>query len=354
MTPPSDHTPPAEPALDRAAIEDAAADWLARREAGLSASEQAEFSQWLLADVRHAETVAELDAVWRRLQRPRLAGQGAEAAAAVAARVTARARSGRRRAVAYALGGLAAAAALAFAFLPSRRAVPTGDLPATVALKPDLRTLPDGSVVELNGGAEIEVVFTPERRGIRLVRGEAHFDVAKDAARPFVVNAGSVNVRAVGTAFVVRVEPEQVGVLVTEGRLAVDRVVAPNQPAIIAAPTYLGKGHSLSVPLAAAATAPAVALPREVSAAELARALAWRGQRVEFSDTPLTEAVALFNRQNRVQIALADDGLGQVRISGIYWADDPEGFVRLMVDSAGLERVPAGGDRLVLRAAAGK
>ena len=62
------------------------------------------------------------------------------------------------------------------------------------------RALDDGTVVELNGGAEIEVQFTAAERRLRLVRGEAHFQVAKNPLRPFVVEAGGVAVRAVGTA----------------------------------------------------------------------------------------------------------------------------------------------------------
>lgn len=103
------HYPPAAgPALG---VEDTAADWLARREAGLSVEQQEEFSRWLLADGRHAEAVLRLETGWRFLQLPRHTGQAGAVEAAVAARVAARQRFHRRLLTVGALGGLAAAAA---------------------------------------------------------------------------------------------------------------------------------------------------------------------------------------------------------------------------------------------------
>jgi transmembrane sensor len=61
--------------------------------------------------------------------------------------------------------------------------------------------------------------------------GEAHFFVEKDPQRPFVVNAAGIDVRAVGTAFNVRIDPAAVEVLVTEGRVRVDPAVPHDDPA---------------------------------------------------------------------------------------------------------------------------
>jgi transmembrane sensor len=328
-------------------IEDVAADWLARREAGLSVDEQAEFSRWLLADAAHANAVRRLEATWRWLKKPRCTGQADEVARAVELRVAQRARRTRRRRLAgVGLGTLATAAALVVGFLPAPPSPPESSrVAASVTLKPERRPLADGSVVELNAGAEIEVDFSVERRDVRLVRGVAHFAVARDPARPFVVTAGLVAVRAVGTEFVVQFAPGEVDVLVTEGRVAVERVGEP----VAAAPasdnaergvnsgswrTYLDAGSRVTVPTT---SAPAALLePSLVTAAQVQAALAWRGMRVEFSNTPLAEIVRLFNRQNRVQLALGADDLGTICISGIFWADDPEGFSRLLEISAGL------------------
>jgi transmembrane sensor len=326
-----------------ARIETIAADWLARREAGLSADEQAEFSRWLLADPRHAAIVEEIQAAWHRLQEPRFTGQADSVVRAVEAQVRRRAKRLRRRVLTGAVAASLAMAA-AVAFFP-RQATTTARERATtsVVVKPERRTLADGSVVELNTGAEIAVDFSTKRRAVRLVRGEAHFAVTKDPSRPFVVSAGAVAVSAVGTEFSVQFAPAGVGVLVTEGRVAVERSAAPHvglptaadlptpstaEPAV----TYLDAGTRLTVP--AAASAPLE--PVRLTSAETQAALAWRGMRVEFVDTPLTEAVALFNRQSRVQLALGAAELGTIRISGFFWADDPEGFSRLVESSASL------------------
>ena len=209
---------------------------------------------------------------------------------------------------------------------------------ATVAVWPDRQVLPDGSTVELNAGARIVVDFTASKRGVRLLAGEAMFAVRKDTARPFVVTAGGVEVRAVGTAFSIRRAEGQVGVLVTEGRVAVERAAAPDtdhsapgsRPPPIA---FVNAGAKLDLPVDLPAGTALEITP--ITPHEVAAALAWRGQRVEFSATSVAEAVEVFNRQNRLQLAVMDKALAQHQLSGIFWADDPEGFVRLLETGMG-------------------
>ena len=81
-------------------------------------------------------------------------------------------------------------------------------------------TLVDGSVIQLNTDSHIQVNYEKNQRSIVLMAGEAHFEVAKDPSRPFVVKAGDGMVRAVGTAFTVRINPEALKVIVTEGKVA--------------------------------------------------------------------------------------------------------------------------------------
>ena len=328
-------------------IESLAADWIARHDAGLTQHEHAALRAWLAADPRHAAAFAGLQDVWATLNQPRLAGRGENLLRATAAHEARRA-SHRRRGYALAVAGLAAAAALVFAFVPLRRAS-TAALASTMVLRPDRQVLPDGSSVELAAGTEIAVEFSPARRGVRLVRGEALFEVTKDPTRPFVVSAGSVDVRAVGTAFSVRFAPTEVAVLVTEGRVAVQRnapATAASPAAALPEPTFVSAGNSFVVPSSfLAAVAPP--LPRAVSASQVATALAWRSRRVEFTATPLAEAVAMMNRQNAVQLSLADTATAELRITGVFWTDDPEGFARLLAASLGLKATPAvGGPRL--------
>ena len=184
--------------LKNAAISDEtlneAADWLSRRDRGFSSDEQAGFDAWLSADPSQARAMAEVGAAWKFLLRPRESGR----AALVEQEIDAlrRRRLRRRRFGAAVFTSLAAAAAVVFLLranfdhhLPRTDVVTVARLP-----HPELRTLSDGSVVELNATAEIAVDFSAARRDVRLVRGEAHFSVAKDASRPFVVSAGGVQV----------------------------------------------------------------------------------------------------------------------------------------------------------------
>lgn len=313
--------------------EDAAAEWLARRDAGFSPADEAAFEAWCAADPRHAAAVAELAAAWSTVLRPRRASRGEEVWQALAARAARR----RRRFAAWGATGLSLAAAAVF--LAFRPAGP-GDtvsalavaLPATVTARPETRTLADGSSVELNAGAEIAVDFSAGLRRVRLVRGEALFAVAKDPARPFVVQAAAVEVRAIGTRFSVGVDPQAVAVLVTEGRVAVARPSPADTPD--ATPVFVSGGGRVTLPPDDRIAAPPAV--EAVAPAEIDRALAWRHHRVEFSGTPLAEAVALFNRRNRVQLALGDPALAGTRVSGIFWTDNPAGFARLLEASFAL------------------
>jgi transmembrane sensor len=333
---------PVPPADALSAIEETAADWLVRRNEGLSPEAESQFQAWLAADPRHAEAFSTQESAWATLAFPAESGQAGVALQKLVEREATRARARRRKlGVILFAGGMAAAAALVFVLRPAASPL-TPAAPTTMVARPNLHTLPDGSTVELNAEGAFESEFTATQRGIRLTRGEALFAVTKDPSRPFVVTAGGVTVRAVGTAFTVRFDPARVDVLVTEGRVAVQSPAGrpEGDEAILVA-----AGHRVEVPAAPGGVLPAVLT---VSPAQIAAKLAWREHRTEFTRTPLAEAVALFNRNNHVQLKLADAKTGELRLSGIFWADDPEGFVRLL-EGLNVSAVRAG-DTIHLRA----
>src|SRR6185312_8533669 len=105
----------------------------------------------------------------------------------------------------------------------ARTARPVARADSIVISQPERKTLVDGSVVELRDTAEIAVDYAGPLRRVTLRRGEALFQVAKNPARPFVVKAGGLEVRAVGTAFSVQIDGAAVDVLVTEGRVSVNQ-----------------------------------------------------------------------------------------------------------------------------------
>jgi transmembrane sensor len=336
-----------------AAIADQAAAWLARRDRGLSPVEQDEYLQWLAADPRHTEAVTQHAAALERMMQlyewqpahdtepnPDLFKPSPSAAALRWAR-THRFWS----------AGLAAAAAVAIGFtlwVPQ-----PGSVAVVAAHKSYLHVnerlaLPDGSRVELKDGSEVVVQYSASERRVKLTGGEAHFTVWKDKARPFIVDVAGVEVRAVGTAFNVRLEAKSVEVLVTEGRVAVDDsgvgAVVPNRP--VAEPLFVSVNQRAVVALEQAVAAPVVA---PVTAEDISRELDWQAPRLQFNETPLADAVAEFNRLNRHQLVIADPVLNALRIGGTFRPDNVEGFVRLLATTLEVSAEPAGLDRTVLR-----
>lgn len=327
-----------------------AARWVARRDAGLSDTERAEFERWCEADPRHASAVEHYNETWSVFDRPREAD-------AILHALHGRVRRQRQMTM-----GLAAAAVVALAAFWSWRApVTTAPTPIAhaggVLLAPETRTLEDGSIVELNRGAEIAVAFTPELRRVTLLKGTGHFQVAKNPARPFVVEVDGLRVRAVGTAFSVQREARQFEVLVTEGRIAVEKntpvpVDPAHDPGIPTAPTPALAIAAAAVPLASVGPGECVVVPVEipaeplavvtVSPEEMAERLTWRAPRVEFSDTPLEEAVATINRSARrpdawqIVIDPAARALAREPVSGVFNADNTEAFVRVLELSFGV------------------
>lgn len=349
-----------DPSAARAALEQAAADWVARRDRGLNAAEEAELQRWVSDDPHHAAILAEVEGTWSAINQPRLSGRASVFLRQIRAGEIALGRERRRRLFMRAGGPLLAAAAVILVFISLQSFSHRTSSFRTVTLRPDRHDLPDGSFVELNTGAEITVNFSPTRRGIELVRGEALFTVAKDSSRPFVVNAGGVEVRAVGTAFTVRVEPSKVNILVTEGRVAVERasdgqsLLRPGEPRATDPPSspaaeapVLAAGERIVVPVTE--SPPAVVPVAALSARDIAEALAWRQRRVEFTATRLADAVPLFNRENRLQLSIADSATGELRISGVFWTDDPAGFARLVASSLGVRAQRETEDTIRLR-----
>lgn len=339
-----------------------AARWLVRRDRGLSAAESIEFELWLAADPRNAAALQRSTSAWARLD------QMPESVAATVLAAAQRRRRFWRRGVAATL--LAAAAAWAFVFRSGWQpaSVLVGAPPSAATLQaagPRLLTLADGTEVRLNAGGELAEQFTATERSVRLARGEAHFTVTKDPARPFVVTAGAMQVRAIGTAFNVNLQPARVEVLVTAGRVAVatspderiqsstsrpDADAAP-RPGAVPPPAELGAGERavLSIPLARPPTAAPDLVVTRVDAAEMTRTLAWQDELVRFGGATLAEIAAEFERRTGHRVILADPALAQVRLGGRIRADNVEGFSSLLATMLDIEVERDADGAMVLR-----
>ena len=335
---------------------DAASAWAVRHAAGLNAAARVEFEHWLAADPRNYAAFAEADLALTVLSFPRGKREREELRAEMAAwEARRRARRTHRRRLAFSAAGLAAAAMLVVALVRGDWLRATDPLPdTTMTLRPLAQSLPDGSVIELTTSADVRVEFTDAVRGVRLIRGEAHFVVAKDPRRPFIVSVGPVKVHAIGTEFNVRVEPDAVEVLITEGRVRLIEEARSTRTQGSAAgvpearETDLVAGHRTVVPLTAEAAPPALVVSA-VSAEDIQRVLAWRRMRFELSNATLEHAVALWNQKGGTRFVIGDSELRSRRISGNYWADKPEQFAELIASSLEVKAIREAPDRIVFR-----
>jgi len=313
----------------RLAAEAAAADWLIAADRGWSATERREFDAWLAADPLHAEAWAEARQMWARLD------QAGELPLPAAVAVQPTTRTTRLFALA------AAAAVMLVAAIAWREASDDAGRPARVVhMQPRVQTLADGTEVELNAGAEIRSEFTPALRRVRLVRGEAHFKVTKNPSRPFEVDAGGVAVRALGTAFNIRLADHRVGVLVTEGRVEVVSAAGTAPVGMVPeAMAVLEPRQQVIVPLAGGEQ-PAVTT---LSVADMEQTLSWQGLRLRFEEMPLADVAAEFNRfaaaRGRPRLVV-DESAAQVPVVGTFRADNVDVFLRFLERGFGVKVEP--------------
>jgi transmembrane sensor len=179
-------------------------------------------------------------------------------------------------------------------------------------------------------------------REVRLVRGEALFNVARDRLRPFRVISDQAIAQAVGTSFVVRREAQQTEVTVIEGQVAVIPT-APVEETQAAArpqgPVQVSAGTRADV-VDRHITTTAVENPGAVTA--------WRTGRLIFDGEPLVNVVAEFNRYNQVQLVVTDSRLSSELISGVFDAGQPRSLVRFLEQSGAIAPPQQSGNNVIL------
>ncbi|MBB5708452.1 FecR family protein [Sphingopyxis panaciterrulae] len=309
--------------------DDGAARWAIRRDAGpLSPGEQREFDTWLAADERREGSLLRAEAALVYIDRGPALIDAESIPAAPEEETPAPARTTRRRFLAGgAIAGTAIAAGIAGVLL-----MPSGQQFSTTIGEVRRLPLADGSIATVNTASRIAVALEPERRHITLEEGEAWFQVAHDAHRPFVVDIGNVRVRAVGTAFSVRRNPEGVDVLVTEG--VIETWIEGHE----ATRTRIARGERSFV---ATGTRAIVAVK---AADEIERALAWRGGGLALNGEPLSYAVAELNRYNHRKLVVEDPVLARMPIVGYFRTSEPGDFARAVAPLIGARVEMRSGD----------
>jgi transmembrane sensor len=185
--------------------------------------------------------------------------------------------------------------------------------------------LADGSRVELATRSTIAVHYSERQRALELQGGEAFFSVVADARRPFVVSAGAIRVRAVGTAFNVRRSDDRVVVTVTEGTVDVYRADDDPRQASSAP-----EGHTVRVSPGSRVTWDAAERNPVVAAVNPATALAWREGRLEYDAEPLGAVIADLNRYASKPVVIRGEAIRTLRFSGTLLADGTDEWLRAL------------------------
>lgn len=326
---------PSGGSADRSHREREASSWVIKRFRGFTAEEQDAFFDWLAADPENEACFAECQAVWKDLDL--LAEWRPEHSAKPNPDLLDRPVPSRhrRRIVRWIWSvGLAACVAMAAVFWVMLPRSPQPDairLAAGAAAQGyEWHRLEDGSVIELNRGAQASVHFDRRTRWVELERGEAHFTIAKDG-RPFVVTAGGVLVQAVGTVFNVRIEDDAVDVLVTEGKVKVGASIVGKKGRKLVEPesllAELNAGHRSVVGISNQKPETNVV---SVTSEEIERELSWLEALLDFRDEPLSSIVMEFNRRNSRKIVIEDPAISDIRLTAAIRPHNIEGLVELL------------------------
>ncbi|WP_062098384.1 FecR domain-containing protein [Caulobacter sp. CCH5-E12] len=299
--------------MSREQVEIRATDWLERRSGPEWGPDDAHgLDLWLAESPEHEAAFWRLEHGEERLRRlPALKG----------ALVGERPGSHNRRWMWPAAAALAACL-VAVAVLPRLVAPPR--VVSTEIGGRETVPLPDGSRVELNTSTKLRVSVSSDARSVWLDHGEAFFDVAHDAAHPFVVHAGPRTITVLGTKFSVRRDGDRVQVAVLEGRVRLDSTTGPRAQAMVT------RGDVAMASAASILVAPNA--PEKVS-----EALAWRTGRLKFLESPLKDVAAEFNRYNQTKLVITDAQAEETRIGGNFAADNVEDFAELLRNAYGFE-----------------
>ncbi|MCS0496909.1 FecR family protein [Ancylobacter sp. MQZ15Z-1] len=193
-------------------------------------------------------------------------------------------------------------------------------------------TLADGTRVDLNTDSAIRIMYSPAERRIELLRGEAFFDVAKNPARPFVVEDNILSATALGTRYGVRRDDGGGSdVQVEEGRVEVTS--ARSQVA-------LGAGDVARVNRDGAL---------DIGTADVSSRVAWREGKLVFSDQPLREVLATLERYRHGRIVVLDEAAAERRVSGIFDLRDTDEALAVLESSLPVTIVHLTGMMVVVR-----
>lgn len=196
--------------------------------------------------------------------------------------------------------------------------------------------LADKSVIQLNTQSRVTVLYSASKRHIRLERGEAVFSVAKNPARPFIVETPAGSVTALGTVFGVRVQKEGTKVIVLEG---VVRVNSKDKDAPSDTDQASGLASKLVHINQTAKIVKTVSPVATLSKDEIGRAVSWREGRLEYLAEPLNHVIEDLNRYRKDKIIIADSAIESMTIGGVFNTNNTDFVLFLLQNSYGVKVV---------------
>ena len=300
---------------DRDAIEAEAARLLARLENNPSPQDEADICAWIEADPGHAVAVARAEAAWDASER--LKSAAADITLPPLQPTLSEEDQRRLSRNIMVAAGVAILLFIVAAIVTVRTYSGIEHFETGVGQMRDI-ALEDGSTLHLNSDSEVEARFTSNGRKVRVLKGEASFEISHDPDRPFDVEARAAVIRAVGTAFNVRLRPSLVELTVTHGTVTVHSGDSPQQQVVA------GSG--------------AVIQPRSIALTRLGPRLieqrtAWREQMVELDGETVEQAAGEFNRYRKTPILIGDTRVSALRIGGRFRTTDSREFLTALQTS---------------------
>jgi transmembrane sensor len=298
-----------------------AAEWFAQRKGSRNEEVERRFSAWLASSPENFESYALCELTWEL---------AASAAAGLGTSRKAKPWYRHRAVAAIAASLLIAAIVLSIVRYSPPNAVMWSTKPG------EQRTLflADGSHVTLNTRSIVEVRMGRTTREVRLVQGEAFFEVAHDQSRPFSVGTPLGTIRAVGTQFDVLLDEQRVEVNMQEGKVLIKSTASAGQEVVAVA--------GMRATLLAGNSLPAL------DSADLTRVENWLAHRIEFDRVPLATALREFSRYTALPIRVESPQIGQMSISAVLQAGDVNALRSMLKGAFGLRVIQKENELVVI------
>lgn len=342
---------------DSKTVEAEAAAWIARLDrGGLSDEECAAVREWISRSPEHYASISRLADIWSDLDglaeildeaKPSVSVQEVRRGSHLTAWLT------PARAALFAAIATAVVIGVFFSNTNNYRTVATHGSSwqasyLTAIGEQQTVTLRDGSLVQLNTDTIIDVDFDERWRKVRLVKGEALFEIVHDQSQPFQVYAGTNVIRAVGTAFVVKLTENEIEVTIKEGRVELkslkDETQGRSNKELTITSALIDAGQTVRL-------TKEIQTLQEIVAEEIDRKLAWTEGLIIFSGEPLNDVVEEISRYTPIRFVITDPEIGRLRIGGRFKIGEMDAMLEVLETAFGVGIEQVGSDLVHLGAA---